>query len=146
MLAKLNQVAGRVHRFSPARARQVMEAVLAAVLLDMSIAISVYQDRLIEAAEHRSKSIDTLAKTFELKAGELVGGLRPAANDLQVTARSMTGTAGEALHQATNVAAAAEEASVNVQTVAAAAEELASSIDEIARQVANRRNRRQGQG
>ena len=48
----------------------------------------------------------------------------------------MNGTAGEALHQATNVAAAAEEASVNVQTVAAAAEELASSITEISRQVA----------
>nr|WP_294546099.1 globin-coupled sensor protein [uncultured Rhodopila sp.] len=136
VLAHLNRIAGRVHRFAPARARQVMEAVLAAVMLDMSIAISVYQERLIEASEQRSKSIDALAKAFESKAGELVGKVSIAANDLQTTARSMTGTAGEALHQATNVAAAAEEASVNVQTVAAAAEELASSINEISRQVA----------
>jgi methyl-accepting chemotaxis protein len=136
VLAQLVQLAGRVHRFSPSRARQVTEAVLAAVLLDMGVAISVYQERLIEESEHRSKSIDTLAKGFEAKAGELVRLVAVAATQLQTTARSMTSTAGEATHQATNVAAAAEEASVNVQTVAAAAEELASSIAEISRQVA----------
>jgi methyl-accepting chemotaxis protein len=136
VLAELNQLAGKVHRFSPSRARQVNEAVLAAVLLDMGIAISVYQERLIEASEHRSKTIDTLALAFDAKAGDLVGRVASAATQLQSTARSMTSTVGEASHQATNVAAAAEEASVNVQTVAAAAEELASSINEISRQVA----------
>ena len=136
VLAQLSRLAGRVHRFSPSRARQVTEAVLAAVLLDMGIAISVYQERLIAVAEQRSKSIDMLAQGFEAKAGQLVGQVASAATELRTTAQSMTGTASEAQHQATNVAAAAEEASVNVQTVAAAAEQLASSITEISRQVA----------
>ena len=140
VLARLSQLAGRVHRFAPARARQVTEAVIAAVLMDMGVAISVYQQQLIEAAERRSNSIDTLAKAFEAKAGELVGHVSRAAADLQGTAQSMAGIAGEANHLATNVAAAAEEASVNVQTVAAAAEELASSITEISRQVAQSAN------
>ena len=136
VLAQLSRLAGRVHRFSPSRARQVTEAVLAAVLLDMGIAISVYQERLIAVAEQRSNSIDVLAQGFEAKAGQLVGQVASAATELRTTAECMTGTASEAQHQATNIAAAAEEASVNVQTVAAAAEQLASSITEISRQVA----------
>ncbi len=136
VLARLSQLAGRVHRFSPGRARQATEAATAAVLLDMGIAISVYQERSIEAAERRSGAIDKLATTFEAKAGDLVGQVSRAAAELQATAQTMSGIAGEATHLATNVAAAAEEASVNVQTVAAAAEELASSITEISRQVA----------
>lgn len=136
VLARLSHLAGREHRFSPSRARQVTEAIIAAVLMDMGNTISFYQAGLVEAAEHRSNAIDKLAKNFETKAGDLVEQVSRAAADLQGTAKSMTGIAGEATHLATNVAAAAEEASVNVQTVAAAAEELASSITEISRQVA----------
>jgi methyl-accepting chemotaxis protein len=136
VLVQLSDLAGRVHRFAPKRARQVTQALVTAVFLDMEIAISAYQERLIEASEHRSKSIETLTASFEAKAGELVGLVSSAATELQATAQSMTGTAGQATRQATNVAAAAEQASVNVQTVAAAAEELASSITEISRQVA----------
>jgi methyl-accepting chemotaxis protein len=104
--------------------------------MDMGIAISVYQERLIEASEQRSKTIDVVAREFEAKAGVVVEQVATAAAQLQTTARSMSGIAGDATQQATSVAAAAEEASVNVQTVAAAAEQLASSINEISRQVA----------
>ena len=66
----------------------------------------------------------------------MVGKVSSAATELQATAQSMTGTAGQATQHATSVAAAAEQASANVQTVAAASEELASSIAEISSQVA----------
>lgn len=88
------------------------------------------------ATEQRVLRLDALTRAFETKAGELVGQVSAAASELQATAQSMTGTAGEATQQATNVATAAEQASANVQTVAAASEELASSISEISRQVA----------
>jgi len=86
--------------------------------------------------EKRSERLDGLTHGFEDRVGGLVGLVASAADQLQTTARSMTGTAGETSQQAANVAAAAEEASVNVQTVASAAEELAASIGEISRQVA----------
>ena len=86
--------------------------------------------------EKRSERLDGLTHGFEDRVGGLVGLVASAASQLQTTARSMTGTAGETTQQAANVAAAAEEASVNVQTVASAAEELAASIGEISRQVA----------
>jgi methyl-accepting chemotaxis protein len=88
------------------------------------------------AKAQRAVRLETLTRAFEVKTGELVGQLSSAATDLQTTAQSMTGTAGQATRQATGVAAAAEQASANVQTVAAAAEELSSSITEISRQVA----------
>jgi methyl-accepting chemotaxis protein/CHASE3 domain sensor protein len=100
-------------------------------------------DRLAaeQAAEHAAKEqraaqLDMLTQGFEARAAELVGLVSAAATELQATAQSMTGTAGQTTQQATNVAAAAHQASANVQTVATAAEELASSVTEISRQVA----------
>jgi methyl-accepting chemotaxis protein len=88
------------------------------------------------ARDRRAERLNALTLAFETKSGELVGRVSSAATELQATAESMTGTAGQTTQQATGVAAAAEEASANVQTVAAAAEQLASSIGEISRQVA----------
>jgi methyl-accepting chemotaxis protein len=116
---------------------------------DMARAVEVFKQNGIEtvrltaqqeteraAKERRAERLDTLTRAFEAKAGELVGQVSAASTELQATAQSMTSTAGQATHQATNVAAAAEQASANVQTVAVAAEELAASISEISRQVA----------
>ncbi len=115
----------------------------------MAATVSVFRDNMIRAerltaeqqAEHaaresRAARVDGLTHGFEGQVGGLVGLVASAAAQLQTTARSMTGTAGETAQQAANVASAAEEASVNVQTVASAAEELAASITEISRQVA----------
>ena len=89
-----------------------------------------------EVKERRRSRVETLNRTFEAKAGELVGLVFSAASDLQATAQSLTSTAGQTTQQAASVVAAAEQASVNVHTVAAASEELAGSIAEISRQVA----------
>jgi methyl-accepting chemotaxis protein len=116
---------------------------------EMAKALTVFKTNGIEATrlaaedatqraarDRRAERLDTLTRNFELKASELVGRVSSAATELQATAQSMTGIAGQTTQQATGVAAAAEQASANVQTVAAAAEELASSISEISRQVA----------
>jgi methyl-accepting chemotaxis protein len=115
----------------------------------MAATVGVFRDGMIRAerltaerateqaaTERRTERLDGLTQGFEGKVGGLVGLVASAALQLQTTARTMAGTAGETTQQAANVAAAAEEASVNVQTVASAAEELAASIGEISRQVA----------
>ena len=116
---------------------------------EMANAVSVFKTNGVNAVRvaaeqeaeratkaQRAERLETLTRGFEAKAGTLVNQVSSAATELQVTAQSMTGMAGQATQQATNVAAAAEQASANVQTVAAAAEELASSVTEISRQVA----------
>ena len=137
VLSQLTALAVKTHRWSAAKAAATVTAINCAVMLDMDLAISVYQEAMLaERAERGKKKVDALTRSFESKIGELVGHVAGAATELKATAESMTHTAGQTMQQASNVAAAAEEASVNVQTVASSAEELASSISEISRQVA----------
>ena len=139
VLGQLGELVGRVHRFAPKRAQLVMRAVVSAVLLDMDVAISVYQERVIEAADRRSNAVDGLARGFEAKAGELLGSMEAAADEMVASARELSGTAETSTQQAANVAAAVQETSAGVQTVAASAEELSASISEIAARSRSRR-------
>ena len=136
VLNRLVALAVRTHRWSPGKLVALIAAVNAAVMLDMDIAISVYQEALLAEREQRTRRLDVLLRGFEATTAGLVGTVASASTELEATARAMSATTGETMQQATNVAAAVEEASVNVQTVASAAEELSASISEIARQVA----------
>jgi methyl-accepting chemotaxis protein/CHASE3 domain sensor protein len=115
----------------------------------MAAALQVFKDNRVEAdrlaaeqdearqrRERRTTRMEELTRGFEARISELVGKVSGAATELEATARSMTGVAGQTTEQTASVAAAAEQASVNVQAVATAAEELSSSIIEISRQVA----------
>jgi ABC-type transporter Mla subunit MlaD len=136
VLNRLVALAVAGHRFSPSRLSSLLAALNAGVMLDMDIAISVYQQALIDEKMQRGQRLDALLHDFEDKTAVLVGVVASAATELEATARSMAATTGETTAQATNVTAAIQAASVNVQTVASAAEELSASIGEISRQVA----------
>ena len=136
VLNRLTALAVRAHRWSPGKLASLIAAVNAAVMLDMDIAISVYQQALVEEKQQRTRQLDVLLRAFEEKTTVLVGTVASAATELEAAARAMTAVTDETTAQATNVTAAVEAASVNVQTVASAAEELSASISEISRQVA----------
>jgi len=115
----------------------------------MAAAVRVFKDNMIKAdrlaaekeAENdvkmrRARVLDELARAFEAKVGELVGGLSSASAVMEETAQSMSTTAAATNRQAGVVAAASEQTSANVQTVASATEELTTSVAEIGRQVA----------
>jgi len=137
VLDQIGELAARTYRFSPRKARGTMAAVVTAVLLDMEIAVSVYQEsgRAAES-DLRLKTFSELAAGFESRAGNLVGEMATAADSMVVTAKDLSSSADTSALRATSVAASVEETSTNVQTVAASAEELSASIAEIARQVA----------
>lgn len=115
----------------------------------MAQAVGVFKDNMIKADHlavekaadsevkvRRAQMLDELARTFEAKVSELVGGLSKASSAMEHTAQSMSSTAASTNRQAALVATASEQTSGNVQTVASATEELTSSISEISRQVA----------
>ena len=115
----------------------------------MAAAVRVFKDNMIKAdrlaaekeAENdikmrRARVLDELARAFETKVGELVGGLSSASAVMEETAQSMSTTAAATNRQAGVVAAASEQTSANVQTVASATEQLTTSVAEIGRQVA----------
>ncbi|MDD2324942.1 MAG: globin-coupled sensor protein [Alphaproteobacteria bacterium] len=135
VLSRLTDAVIAHYKWSPQKQAALIRAINCAVMLDMDIAISTYQEALLEDRARRGKTLDSLMSAFEVKANTLVSSVSSAAHKLQDTARSMSTTANATIHQSASVAAAAEEASTNVQTVASAAEELSASVHEISRQV-----------
>ncbi len=136
VLSSLTDLAARTYRWSPGKARVAIRAINSAVMLDMDLAISVYQEALLSERAERGKRVDALIGVFEREVTGSLTALASSATEMNATATSMAGTAEETTRQATGVAAASEQASTNVQTVAAATEELAASVSEIGRQVA----------
>jgi methyl-accepting chemotaxis protein len=115
----------------------------------MAAAVGVFKDNMIKADQlaaekaaesdvkiRRAQMLDELARSFESKVTELIGGLSQASSTMESTAESMSSTAASTNRQAGLVATASDQTSSNVQTVASATEELTSSIAEIGRQVA----------
>jgi archaellum component FlaC len=135
VMDRLTDIAIGTYRWSPRRLGAAVAALNGCIMLDMDIAISVYQEALLIERERRGKKVDDLLLAFEDKTGDLVGKVASAAEQLRATAQTLSATTDETTQQVSNVAAAVEEASVNVQTVASAAEELHSSVSEISRQV-----------
>ena len=96
----------------------LIAAVNAGVMLDMDIAISVYQEALLTEREQRTKRLDVLLR--ELRGQDRWSGRRGGlGGDRAGSHRAChVGNHRRDHAQATNVAAAVEAASVNVQTVA----------------------------
>ena len=135
VLSRLTDLATKTYRWSPDKLRAAIRAINSAVMIDMDVAISVYQEALLAERAQRGLKLDALMQAFEMKSNELVSTVATAATTLHSTANAMHGIVNKTNQQTTAVAAAAEEASANVQTVASAAEELSSSVTEISRQV-----------
>ncbi len=135
VLTRLFDLAVDSARWSPAKLKELLHAISAAALLDMDVAISVYQEALLAERAERGEKLAALMQDFDGKAQGLVGEVASAATQLQATAQGMSAMAAQTRGQSASVASASEEASVNVQTVAAAAEELSRSVSEIHHQV-----------
>jgi methyl-accepting chemotaxis protein len=91
--------------------------------------------REAEAKMHRAQKLQDISRRFEASVATLTKGLAMAAEEMEGTATSLSGTAAQTNEQAVSVASSAEQTSANVQTIAAATEELAASIREITRQM-----------
>jgi methyl-accepting chemotaxis protein len=135
VLVRLTELAVESYRWTPGKLKAVLRALNSAVMLDMELAISVYQEALIADRAARGEKLAALLQGFDGRAALLLGSVAAAGSQLHATAKSMSATATQTREKSASVAAASEEASVNVQTVASSAEELSRSIVEILRHV-----------
>jgi methyl-accepting chemotaxis protein len=136
VLCRLTDLATEAYRWSPGKSRATIRAINSAVMLDMDIAISTYQEAMLADRAARGLKLDALLKAFDSDAQLMLGSVTAAATQLQSTAEGMLSIASKTRGQTATVASASEEASTNVHTVAAAAEELSRSVIEISHQVA----------
>ncbi len=136
VLARLTAFAVDANRWSPGKLKALLRAMNCAVMLDMDVAISVYQEALLTERMARGEKLAGHLRDFDGKAREMLGSVAAASAQLQATAHSMSKISAQTRGQSASVASASEEASVNVQTVASATEQLSRSIVEVLRHVA----------
>jgi len=136
VLNRLTAIAARAYRWKPKRLPAVLEAVNSTVLLDMNIAISVYQEALLADRKKRQDIVTDAIAGFDREMQSLLGNIGSSARGMEDTANTLAANASQTSKQSSAVAGASEQAAYNVQTVAAATEELSSSVAEIGRQVA----------
>jgi methyl-accepting chemotaxis protein len=136
VLVELAALAVSTYRWKSSRLSAVLAAVNSAVMLDMDIAISVYQEAMLADRQQQQDKQNAAIKQFDGQMKLALGSVGGSAAKLQNAANVLASNAEESSRQSTAVAAASEQASTNVQTVASATEELSSSVLEIGRQVA----------
>ncbi len=135
VLGRLAALAVSQYRWKPSRLAKVLTAINSAVMLDMDIAISVYQEALLAERQKQQEKVSAAIQGFDGRIKIVLDTVGGSASNLQNAANALAANAEQSTQQSTAVAAASEEASTNVQAVAASTEQLTSSIKEIGRQV-----------
>jgi methyl-accepting chemotaxis protein len=135
LMNELIKIAVQAYKRRPRMLASVLSAISSAVMTDMEIAISVYQDAQIEERMRRSRVVDGLTAKFEAATRRLVDDLSRSAGKLETTAVSMSAAASQTQEQSTAVASATQAASGDVQSVASATEEMSASTAEIGEQL-----------
>ena len=135
VLSQLSTLAVRRYRWKPGHLSAVLTALNCAVLLDMDIAISVYQEAMLAERQKQQDKIAAAIGDFDGRMNIALKTIGGSAANLQSAANALASNAEQSTQQSSAVAAASEEASANVQAVASATEQLTSSVREIGRQV-----------
>lgn len=135
VLSQLAALAVRQYRWKSGHLAAVLTALNCAVMLDMDIAISVYQEAMLTERQKQQDKIAAAIRDFDDRMKIVLNTVSGSATNLQNAANVLAANAEESTRQSTTVAAASEEASANVQAVASATEQLTSSVNEIGRQV-----------
>lgn len=135
VLGELTEIAIARYRWRPAKLAAMLTAVNTAVMIDMDIAISVYQEALLTERQKRQDQLQSAIASFGSEMNGSLTALGQSSQQLNSHANSLAANAEETTRQATAVAAASEQSSSNVQTVASASEELSHAVGEVGRQV-----------
>ncbi|MFA5952843.1 MAG: globin-coupled sensor protein [Hyphomicrobium sp.] len=134
MLAELSSIIVRSYRFASENLLRGIADINKLVLLDMELALSIYEEAQREEKERAGKSLRDAVQVFEDAAKDVLNVVDQARGAMHRTATSLSGAPREASQEGTLASAATLRTSNSVQAVAAA-EELSSSISEISRQV-----------
>lgn len=135
VLAQLSSLAVQSYRYRPAKLAAVLVAVNAAVMLDMDLAISVYQDEMLAERQTRQDKVSAAINSFNDEISQALHIVDVSASNLEETANRLTINAEATSRQSIAAASASHEASAGAQNVATAADELSARVREVGHQV-----------
>ncbi|PVB63622.1 globin-coupled sensor protein [Labrenzia sp. 011] len=137
VLTRLQNIIIRKYRLSFRDLGQALDHVTSAVLLDMDLAISTYQDRLLQERAEQTERLNRLIERFEAQVEQPLLDVDEDARAMAAEAGQLMDVSKSAQEQVSVAEAVSKDSSGSVQTVASAAEELSISIQEIAKQISN---------
>lgn len=135
VLTHLTAMVTQHHRFGRARLIRHLNALQKAVMLDLDMAISIYQEELVEAQRRREQELEGAVSTFWNRVQGLLTEVDSRTAEMARTSGAMANTARGSSDEASRAVSEAEATSRNIATIAAATEELSASVQEIGRQL-----------
>ncbi len=137
IIESVMQVLAKRYRWSPERIAEAGALVTRAMMFDLAITQTLYQDAFAAANAARHENIDAAIGGFERQIGALLGDLKGASDSLFAQAEAMRTGAQETTSRTKIAAAASAETARSVALTIGATDELEKSIAEIDRQSAN---------
>lgn len=135
VLTRLTAIVAQHHRFGRARLTRHLNALQKVVMLDLDMAISIYQEELVEAQRQREQELEGAVSAFWKRVQGLLTEVDSRTTEMATTANTMATAAQGSADEATHAVGEAETTSSNIATIAAATEELSASVQEIGRQL-----------
>lgn len=135
VLAELTGLAVRHYRFRPRKLAAILTALNAAIMLDMDLAISVYQDEMLAERQARQDRVAAAIDSFDGEMARALNVVDASAGVLDETAHQLAINADATSLQLGAASEAAQEASAGAQRVAHAADELATQVRDVGEQV-----------
>jgi|JI10StandDraft_1071094.scaffolds.fasta_scaffold56213_3 hypothetical protein len=137
VLRQLLLLASKHHPIARSQSAHLCGAITTAVMLDMDLSISTYQEELLLERQKRQQIVNAAVTEFAAIIQQSLQAVDAAAMELQATAGSLASSTEHTTSKARSVSDASQRATSNVHAVAAAADQLSASITEISNQVQN---------
>lgn len=133
-----NQVCSRIvrkYRFSVGNLSRLLHCLNKGVLLDLDVALSTYQQTLIDARQERTNQINMAIVRFKGREETALADVERNAQNLKRKTAELSSASKAALEEVMSTSAASDVTSASAQTVAPGTEEISNSIFEISQQL-----------
>jgi len=135
VLVRLHAHLIRKYRFSARDLSKVLDRITSAVMLDMDLAISTYEEKLLQERAAQTERLNRAIEQFENNVHEPLAAVDEGARGVAAEASQLTTVSSSARQQVGAAETVSRDSNTSVQTVASATEELSSSIQEISKQI-----------
>ncbi len=113
VLSQLTDLAVRKNRWKAGRLSALLTAINTAVMLDMDLAISVYQEAMLAEREQRQKKVAEAIREFDGHMKVALDTVSTAAGKMETSANTLVANAEESSRQTSTVAAASAARSLS---------------------------------
>ena len=135
VLIRLHGFLIRQFRFSGRNLSRLLDRVTSAVMLDMDLAISTYEEKLLQERAEQTDRLNRAIRSFQDRVEAPLASVDMDARGVADEAEQLAEVSRSARDQVSAAGSVSRDSNLSVQTVASATEELSSSIQEISKQI-----------